>query len=188
VLSILVLVITLGAGGRESQAPSRAAPTPGQIDPAGEFDKIKASCGDFQLAGCAEQLLTGQPVHMAIGTIAPQNGFSLGVAVVGHHETPAWQLNWNTDAVGSFNGSWRAGVYVRLVPTGGRLPQPVFGRKNWLPSKANLTELPEHPVIGLTAQEISLSQLNFFGLGPSSTLAGQSVYGLREFVGGVTGP
>lgn len=193
-LGVLILLLMLGPGpgpgSDSSPGPGQTPSPPGpqtKIDAPGELDKLGASCGAFQVAGCAEELLTGQPAHVAIGTIAPQNGFSLGLAVVGHHETSAWQINWDTDAVGSFNGSWRAGLYVRLVPTGGKVPQPVFGRSKWLPNKANLTELPEHPVIGLTVQEISLSQLNFFGLGPASTTAGQTVFGMREFIGGVTG-
>lgn len=186
-LSVLVFLLTISPASRGGVTVPQTAPPPSKIDAPGELDKLGQSCGAFQVVGCAEELLTGQPVHVAIGSIAPQDGFSVGLAATGQKNTETWQINWDTDAVGSFNGSWRVGAYVRLVSTGTRAPQPVFGRANWTPSKANLTELQEHPVIGLAVQEISLSQLNYFGLGPATSTAGQAVFGMREFIGGAAG-
>ena len=185
-LHMLVLLLSMGGVGAGQQTPTPPPAASTKIDPPGELDKLAESCGAFKVVGCAEELLTLHPVHVAVGSIAPQNGVGLGVAFGAHKDTETWQTSWNADGVGSFNGSWRAGVYGRFVITGSRAPVAVFGRDKWLPSKANLTELPEHTVIGLTAQEISLSQLNYFGLGPQSPLGGQSVYGMREFIGGVS--
>ncbi|MDQ3908130.1 MAG: hypothetical protein M3268_07265, partial [Acidobacteriota bacterium] len=64
------------------------------------------------IAGCAAELFTGRPLHLAVGSIAPQNGVAFGPAFSTHY-TPneTWRLNFNLDAVVSPNGSWRAGVY-----------------------------------------------------------------------------
>ena len=57
------------------------------------------------------------PLHIAVGSIAPQNGFGGGVAYVGHHTTENWRDNWNADAIATGNGSWRAGFYAKFVHT-----------------------------------------------------------------------
>src|SRR6266850_3728866 len=84
-----------------------------------ESEKLKASCAKFGLKsfpGCAEVLFTGHPLHIAVGSIAPGNGFGAGPAFVTHY-TPneTWRLSWNVDAVGSNNGSWRAGGYMNAI-------------------------------------------------------------------------
>ena len=56
-----------------------------------------------------------------------------------------------------------------------------FGTKDF---KTNLTDLPEHTVFSLYAQAISLNKLTYFGLGPTTTEAGRSFYGMRETVVG----
>ncbi|HEY0564597.1 MAG TPA: hypothetical protein VGC88_03380, partial [Terriglobales bacterium] len=64
--------------------------------------------------GCAETLATGQPFHLAFGSIAPQNGVAFGASFVEHKNfSSEWRMNWNVDAVASGNGSWRAGVYSK---------------------------------------------------------------------------
>src|SRR5258708_3804623 len=92
-----------------------------------DFRKERASFSDScsslkSLLGCAQVLVTDHPIHIAVGSIAPQNGFGAGLAFVAHY-TPneSWRLSWNADAVGSINGSWRAGTIYRAnsvrVPT-----------------------------------------------------------------------
>jgi hypothetical protein len=160
-----------------------------------EHDHFSEACGKFglkKIPGCAAELFTDHPLHIAAGSIAPQNGFGLGGAFV-THKTPSenWRLSWNVDAVGSTNGSWRAGAYMKIIHTPVVIIRPVF------PSSADKTKgkpgrkkpnLAVHPytVFNLYAQSISLNTLNFFGLGPSTTLAGKSVFGEQETIVGLS--
>ena len=125
----------------------------------------------------------GKPVHVAVGSIAPQNGFGAGLAYLGHKTTDNWRISWNTDAVASINTSWRAGFYFKLVDTH---QKPVGGHMGTSGKKKPriLTELPEHPVINLYAQAISLNKLTYFGLGPATTAAGRSFYGMTQTIVG----
>lgn len=165
-----------------AQQPAPPANT-GPDNPS-ELYKLQHSCFDIQgLLDCGEELFTGQPVHIAIGSIAPQNGVGVGLAYVGHKTTPNWRISWDSDAVASDNGSWRAGVYLKLVSTAEKAPTVEFGTKG-RNLKPNLTALPERPVINVYAQTITLNKLTYFGLGPDSTLAGRSFYGMRQTIVG----
>jgi hypothetical protein len=179
---IVLLLIFLAAGtARARQAP--AAQTPPPIDSPKEIDKLKESC--FNLKGipdCAEELFTGTPIHIAVGSIAPQDGFGAGLAYVGHKTTETWRISWNADAVGSNNASWRAGFYMKFVHTPN---QPIGVGFGTPPApKFNQTELPEHTVFGFYAQTISLNKITYFGLGPATTGAGRSYYGMTETIVG----
>lgn len=178
------IFLLLGAGLARAQDASPQS-SPAKIDSPSELDKLKNSCGDFKkIADCAEELFTGHPIHIAVGSIAPQNGFGAGIAYLGHKTTDNWRTSWNADAVGSINGSWRAGAYLKLVHTPNQSIGVGFGTPP--PLNANLTELPEHSVINIYAQAISLNKLTYFGLGPNSTEAGRSFYGMRETIVGIS--
>jgi len=159
--------------------------TSGKIDDPSEIAKFKESCGSFQLksaGGCAELLFTGHPVHIAVGSLAPQNGFGAGLAYVGFIKpTETWRPSWNADAVATPNGSWRAGVYLKFVHTPDFTTTVHYGKPK---IKSNLTELPEHTVVNVYAQAISLNKLTFFGLGPATTEAGRTYFGMREVIVG----
>src|SRR5882724_7060125 len=172
-LIVSFLFVVLVAQGQQTQPP----PNPAQVDTPSEMGKLKNSCGAFKIPGCVQELFTGQPIHIAVGSIAPQNGFGAGLAYVGHLNTENWRNSWDFDAVGSNNASWRAGVYAKFVHAGGKKIGIVFGTKDL---KTNLTNLPEHTVYSLYAQAISLNKLTYFGLGPATTTAGRSFYGMRE--------
>jgi len=179
-LSILLLAAA-SAKAQQPQTPANAGP-----DNPSELYKLQNSCFNFKgLADCGEELFTGQPVHVAVGSIAPQDGFGAGVAYVGHKTTDNWRITWDSDAVGSSNASWRAGVYLKLVNTHENAPVVEFGTKG-RKMKQNLTSIPERPVINLYAQAISLNQITYFGLGPVSTEAGRSFYGMRETIVGAS--
>jgi hypothetical protein len=153
-----------------------------QEDPADEIGKFKKNCPFKHALGCAEVLFTGQPLHIAIGSIAPQNGFGAGLAYVGHRDTDNWSTSWSADAVGSNNASWRAGFYLKFVDTRMKAPRPVFGT-----GSAEASDFPvytEQPVFNLYMQSISLNKLTFFGLGPDTTTAGRSFYGMSEHIVG----
>jgi len=148
-----------------------------------EGESLSGSCTSFRSAlSCAEVLFTGQPIHIAVGSLAPENGFGAGAAFVAHY-TPndSWRLNWDVDAVGSINGSWRAGAYMRVIFTRPRRIVVVKGRH---PTKSEPASL-EDPVFHLYAQTISLNKLDYFGLGPSTLPSARSFYGMRETIPGV---
>ncbi len=153
-----------------------------QQDPPDEVGKLKKNCPFKHIMGCAEVLFTGQPLHIAMGSIAPQNGFGAGLAYVGHKDSDDWSTSWSTDAIGSNNGSWRAGFFVKFVDTHLKPATPVFGT-----GSAEATDFPvytEQPVFNLYAQSISLNKLTFFGEGPLTTTAGRSFFGMTEHIVG----
>ena len=181
---IVLAVLLLAAGsGWAQENPPKPTPAPPKVDPSGELDKLKESCGAFKILPCAEELFTGKPVHIAVGSIAPQNGFGAGLAYLDHKTTDNWRITWNSDAVGSINGSWRAGFYLKFVDTYEKPIPGGFGTKG--KKKVHvLTELPEHPVFNLYAQAISLNKLTYFGLGPATTVAGRTFYGMTQTIVG----
>jgi hypothetical protein len=181
------LICTLLSVGLVWGQTSQPPPNPAQVDSPNELDKLKNTCGTFTfkgVPGCVEEVFTGHPLHIAVGSIAPQNGFGAGLAYIGAKNTDNWRITWDADAVASNNASWRAGVYVNFVHSGGSKIIFHKGTKNF---KSNLSDLPEHAVFSLYAQSISLNKLTYFGLGPSTTEAGRSFYGMMEtIVGGHT--
>lgn len=179
---VLTVLLFAAISARAQVNPAPQPPSSPKIDPSGEVDKLKESCGAFKMLPCAEELFTGKPVHIAAGSIAPQNGFGAGIAYLGHRTTDNWRINWDSDAIGSINGSWRAGLYVKFVDTH---EKPIGGGLGSKGKKVHvLSELPEHSVINLYVQAISLNKLTYFGLGPATTLAGRTFYGMTQTIVG----
>jgi hypothetical protein len=187
-LSLSIAILAATSAPTRAQQNSPTASTTDRIDSPDELDILKGNCPDIKkLFGCAQELFSGQPVHIAVGSIAPQNGFGAGVAYVGHKTTEYWRDTWNADAVGSINGSWRAGFYMKFVPTeakGITVSKGTQNQKQTRKIKANLSEMPERPVINLYAQAISLNKLTYFGLGSATTEAARTFYGMREIIVG----
>jgi len=179
---VLLLLLSTTAAAQQTSADVNAK----RQDPGDEIGKLKKNCPFQHVMGCLEVLLTGQPIHIAVGSIAPQNGFGAGLAYVGH-KTPSedWRITWNADAIGSVNGSWRAGMYWKFVNT--KLPDVGIQKGTKGKRKSNPAGLPEQPVINFYAQAISLNKLTFFGLGPNTTRAGRAFYGMRETILGASG-
>jgi hypothetical protein len=153
-----------------------------QQDPPDEVGKFKKNCPFKHIMGCAEVLFTGQPLHVAVGSIAPQNGFGAGLAYVGHKDSEDWSTSWSADAIASNNGSWRAGIFVKFVDTHLKPATPVFGT-----GSAEANDFPvytEQPVFNLYEQSISLNKITFFGEGPQTTTAGRSFFGMTEHIVG----
>jgi hypothetical protein len=161
-----------------------------------EGERASDACKDFgfkTVPGCAYELFTDHPLHIAAGSMPAQNGFGLGGAFVADKNTKDWRLTWDVDAVGSTNGSWRAGGYMKMIHTPNKpirviipvVPQPGETAEPTKPAKKPPINLV-HPytVLNLYAQAISLNKLYFFGLGNDSTLAGQSVFGLTQTIVG----
>jgi hypothetical protein len=165
-----------------------------QADFRREGERVADACKDFSfktIPGCAIEFFTDHPLHIAAGSMPPQNGFGLGGAFVADKNTRNWRLSWDVDAVGSVNGSWRAGGYMKMVHTPVIQIKPIIPETGGAaapsekkPSKSKLTVHP-YTVFNLYAQSTSLNKLNFFGLGNDSTLAGASVFGMTQtLVGG----
>lgn len=140
-----------------------------------EGEKLKASCAKFSLKsfpGCAEVLFTGHPLHVAVGSIAPGNGFGAGPAFVTHW-TPneTWRLNFNADAIVSTNGSWRAGVYGKAI---------------YAKIKPGTTTVKPYPIFNVYAQATSLKKIAYYGLGPDTIRPNQTFFGMRETIVGAS--
>jgi len=140
-----------------------------------EGERVSDACKvNFKaLGGCAYTLFTDHPLHIAAGSMPPQNGFGLGGAFVWSKNTRNWRMSWDFDAVGAFSGSWRAGGYMKMVHT----PHPAMPR---------IQATHPYTVFNLYAQSISLNKLNFFGLGNDSTLAGKSLFGMGQTIVGAS--
>src|SRR2546423_3056691 len=140
-----------------------------------EGKALKESCGKFSLkslGGCAQELFTGRPLHIAVGSIAPQNGVGLGPAFTTKYPpTETGRLNFNADAIVSPNGSWRAGVYGKAVYT---------------KIKPGTVSVRRYPVLDVYAQATSLNKLAYYGLGPQTTGADRSFFGMRETIIGAS--
>jgi hypothetical protein len=176
----------LSAGLRAQQPAPTPTPNPGvenekKQEPATELGKFKLNCPKH-IFGCAQVLFTGQPLHIAVGNIAPQNGFAAGLAYVRHKDTDNWSTTWSADAVGSSNASWRAGFYLKFVDTRIQSSDVQVGTAGVDPN--DIQPYSERPVYNLYAQSISLNKLTFFGEGPTTTTAGRSFFGMTEHIFG----
>jgi hypothetical protein len=174
----IVLLLALAALGRAQESRLGA-------EFRRESDQVKEACSSFSfksIASCGYTLFTDHPLHIAAGSLAPQNGFGLGGAFV-YHWTPnnSWRLSWDIDAVGSTNGSWRAGGYLTAIWTRHRHITITTGGTGTSPSNLGVTE---YPVFHVVAQNISLNTITYFGIGPNTSDTARSYYGMRETVVG----
>jgi hypothetical protein len=150
-------------------------------------DHIRENCSELRkIPSCVHTLVTDYPFHVALGSLAPGNGMSLGLAFVERY-TPneSWRISWNADAVGSFSSSWRAGVYMKLIHTPVRAIGVGAGPAgSAAPGGSN--PIREYPVFNVYAQTISLTQAEFFGLGDSTSEAGRSMFSERQHIVGAS--
>jgi hypothetical protein len=149
----------------------------------GEGERFDQSCLKFNLVGCATLLFTDHPLHIAVGSLAPENGFGSGIAFVGHY-TPNenWRLFFNADAVATVNQSWRAGAYMTAVRT--KAPSFVAvpgGSKTQKRSTSSF--LKESPVLHFYSQATSLNHIDYYGLG-QGTPRTPFGFGMTEVIGG----
>jgi hypothetical protein len=149
----------------------------------GESERFQDSCGSFKLIGCAQLLFTDHPLHIAVGSLAPQNGFGSGLALTTHY-TPNehWRLFMNADAVATPNGAWRAGGYLSAVLI---RPQKIKVRPGTGGSSGKTSRLTirEMPVFHAYAQGISLNKLPYYGIG-QGTSNNASFFGMTQTIAG----
>jgi len=169
------VALAAGAAAQETQLGS---------DFRREGEALHKDCSSFTfgaIGSCAYTLFTDHPMHIAAGSIAPQNGFGFGPAFVAHW-TPneSWRLSWDGDAVVSTNKSWRAGAYMTAIwdRHRGIVIKPGGGG-----GTSNLT-VQEEPVFHVLAQSISLNTIPYFGIGPDTSDTARSYFGMRETVVG----
>ena len=165
------MLVLLGAS---TLALAQESPLRGELRREGE--RVSDACGAFKfksVPGCAYTLFTDHPLHIAAGSLPPQNGFGLGGAFVWSKNTRNWRMSWDFDAVGAFSGSWRAGGYMKMVHT----PHP---------AKPQIRATHPYTVFNFYAQSISLNKLNFFGLGNDTALPGKSLFGMSQTIVGAS--
>jgi len=140
-------------------------------------------CNAFTIGnifGVAQTLFTGQPLHIAVGSIAPQNGFAGGLAFVEHKDfSDEWRMTFNTDAVAAGNGSWRAGGYIKAYKLGGGQIVVVNG-----PGKTQSPFFHVAPLFNFYAETESLNRIYFYGLGPNTLPTGKAAFGLTQTIAG----
>jgi hypothetical protein len=175
-VGLALVLVSLPAAAQESRFAA---------DVRREGEAIAKSCDTFgvkAIGGCTYTLATESPFHLAFGSLAPQNGFAFGLAF-NEHYTPneAWRITWSTDAVVAPSGSWRAGVYMKLVHT--PATSGVIVRQPGSEPSASATIAPrEFAVVDLFAQAISLDTLYYFGEGRESLESQRSAFGERETI------
>jgi hypothetical protein len=185
-----VVLVLLGAASM--LAAAQESPLWGELRREGE--RVSEACGTFSFksaGGCAYTLFTDHPLHIAAGSMPPQNGFGLGGAFVWSKNATNWRMSWDFDAVGAFSGAWRAGGYMTMAHTPHPKKGPVtvtFPTAGEPPKgeKPKGTESLTHPytVFNFYAQSISLNKVNFFGLGNDTVLAGKSLFGMNQTIVG----
>lgn len=155
-----------------------------------EGESLAASCGKFtfgSLIDCGQTLVTGQPMHISTGSLAPQNGTAFGLAFVEHKNfTNEWRLNWDIDAGAATSGSWHAGGFMKAYRLSGgaiHMELPSAG------STAKHKSAPffnSAPLFNLYSESNSLNHVDYFGLGPNTLPASHTTYGFSENVTGLS--
>jgi hypothetical protein len=143
---------------------------------------LASKCDDVapkKLIDCATTLITDHPFHLAIGSLAPQNGFGFGLAFVAPQSKPNndWRINWSADVVGTPSAAWRAGAYARFVNS--RVPG--IGVVGPGAGTSSGSALPRpYPTFALYAQTTTLPNVSYFGLGNETSQADRTSFAMRE--------
>jgi hypothetical protein len=186
VLTVAMFALALGGHALPARGQSPAAQP---VDPNEsrfgaemrlEREHLAEDCGSFKtLTSCAATLATDHPFHVTLGSIAPQNGFGAGPAVVTHFTPEKWRLTWSGDAVFAPGGAWRAGTYFKMIRT--NIEPPQLARPG---ERVRPLRITEYPVYNIYAQAISLPTLAFYGIGSDTPVEDKTVYGMRETIFG----
>lgn len=151
-----------------------------------EGDALKActQLGFKNLADCGQTIIMGQPMHIAVGSLAPQNGFGAGLAFVEHkHFASEWRDNFDIDAVATPNGSWRAGLYLKAYRLPGGTIRMSFPGSH---SHAHAPLFSVAPLFNFYSQFISLNQIDYYGIGPNTSRTAKTDFGFNEDITGAS--
>ena len=152
-----------------------------------EGERIAESCGELApktFLSCPQRLVTDHPFHIALGSLAPGNGFAVGGAFVKNDSLDEdWRIGYSADAVRSFRGAWRAGAYIRAVRSAVEAPIPVFPGSGGADAGGGVGIHP-YPVGNLYVQTISLPSVGFYGLGADAPRDAQTIFGMRQHIVG----
>lgn len=167
-----------------------------------EWTAMKADCSQAKkFFGCLTDIVTGTPLHLGAGTIAPGNGVALGpVFGYEHHYKPTNSKDPDTGArvsrgralrvVGegavSPNRSWRAGGYLQLLPYEIRGPVVLNGPPPEPSRKDAVARTVLQPDITFYGQAVSLQQLHYYGEGQFTPRSNLAYFGLTETIAGVS--
>jgi hypothetical protein len=151
-----------------------------------ERERLAEKCGAFAakaIFGCATTIVTDHPFHLAAGSLAPQNGFGVGLAFVAPQAKPNddWRINWSADAGASPSGAWRTGAYATFVYS--HVPGIVVTGPGGGTSTLDAMPRP-YPTISVYAQAISLPKLSYFGLGNDTSLDDRTTFGMHQSIAG----
>ena len=186
--SVLLVLMTAPAVASAQESPLAA-------ELRREGERVSDACGTFSfksVPGCGYTLFTDHPLHIAAGSMPPQNGFGLGGAFVWSKNTENWRMSWDVDATGAFNGSWRTGAYMKMVHTPHPAKNPIkvtipkAGETKEEKPKASGSFTHPYTVFDLYVQSISLNKLNFFGLGNDTLQTGKSLFGMSQTIVGAS--
>ncbi len=190
-----VVVVCLVSLAALAQDPQESA-LHGELRREGE--RVGEAC-NFSLKAipmCGYTLFTDHPLHVAAGSMPPQNGFGLGGAFVWSKNTRNWRLSWDFDAVGATSGgAWRAGGYMKLIHTPHpKQPQIEAVIPNSGGSASGESSKPSekdtapftHPytLFNLYAQSISLNKLSYYGEGNDTLQTDASLFGMTQTIVG----
>jgi hypothetical protein len=152
-----------------------------------EGEEFRKNCSSFKsLFSCGQLLVTGTPLRITAGNIAPGNGMAFGPAFVFDKNYTSWRMNFNADAVVSTNQSWRTGVYVKLARTPTKPPEPIVLTRR-PPRPIQASPPAPAPEINLYVQATSLNHLGYYGIGNSTSRNDLALFGMREEIIGANG-
>ena len=162
----------IASSGKAQTAPNPSGMNESRIHRDFRVEKESlAACAKLSfgsLIDCGQTLVMGQPIHIAVGSLAPQNGFGAGLAFVEHKNfANEVRMSFNIDAIATPNGSWRAGGYVKAY----RQPGGFTYRAA--------------PLFNFYSQSISIQRVDFYGLGPNTSPLAHTTYGFNENITGV---
>jgi len=141
---------------------------------------LAESCGSFKtLTSCATSIVTGHPLHVSFGSIAPLNGFGGGPAIVTHFTPKNWRMTWSGGAVFAGGGAWRAGTYFKAFRT--KIEPPRLAKPG---ERLRPIRITEYPVYTAYAQTISLPSLAFYGIGADTPVEAKTADGMTETIFG----
>lgn len=173
---LVLLCVVAPAGAQTGSALQQDLPR--------ERSAVEKNCGRFDLGAlpaCAITLTTESPLHLSVGTIAPQNEVAFGPAIAGRAAVGApWYINWSADAVVAPAGAWRTGAYVNFVRTN----RNTTAVRSAEPAASAGTSPETDAVYSTYWQTISLHTLSFFGLGSAPSEVAHTLWTMRQTIVG----